>query len=375
LKKFGKFLAFMVVAGLAWTVWAAGAFYDLTKALQSGDPVGLERRIDWISVRQKLREDLLGRPLASTSDRTIDALLTQQGIINLLRTAKIDDRGWDAVSVPAPGDPAFAWRRIRYAFYTGSPFSFRVDLQPDSDATRAPLVLLFRWTGDWQLVRIFVPDVAPAAPTVAAAQSPDPSEPAALPSPALPSETPRAALYEEVAGQQGKRYDGTVTWRAGQVTASAGNVPGFTVTAQVAMPQRPLSMTLSIRRNLDATLPATHTMEVSFDLPPDSTTGGIADMIGVMMKPDQESPGQHLAASRVKVRDGFYILGLSAVDIDARHNNEALRSQPWFGIPIRYKNGSRAVIVLEKGEIGEKIFAEAFTRWNAGAASANAQKK
>jgi hypothetical protein len=110
-------------------------------------------------------------------------------------------------------------------------------------------------------------------------------------------------------------------------------------------------------------------------MPADSATGGVAEMIGVMMKPDQEAPGQHLAASRVKVRDGFFMLGLSALDIDARHNIDALRNRPWFGIPIRYKNGSRAVLVIEKGETGDRAFTEAVTRWTADAAGARAQKK
>jgi DUF2939 family protein len=370
-KLFLKIVSLALLAGLTWTAWAAGAFYDLTSALRSGDPVGLERRIDWANVRQELREDLLPKPLASTSDRTIDALLSRQGIINLLRTAKLDDRGWETIAMPADDSPAFAWNRIRYAFYTGSPFAFRVDLEPDSDTVQAPLVLLFRWTGDWRLVRVFVPEAEPATPQVAS-RGPLLSEPAAAPP--TPG-TARVSLYEEIPGGQGKRYDGTVTWRAEQVQATAGNVAGFTVIAQVKVPERPLDMTMSIRRNLDPTLPATHTVELSFDSSSDASTGGVTDMVGIMMKPDQEAAGQHVAASRVKVRDGFFILGLSALDVDARHNSDLLRNRPWFGIPIRYTNGGRAVLVIEKGETGDRAFAEAFTRWTADAAGARAQKK
>src|SRR5262245_17983480 len=201
-----KIVSLALMAGLAWTAWAVGAFYDVSAALRSSDLVGLERRIDWGNVRQGLRDDLQSRPLASTSDRTIDALLSRQGLINLLRTAKIDDRGWQTVAMPAVDTPAFSSSRIRYAFYTGSPFAFRVDLEPDSETVQAPLVLMFRWTGDWRLVRVFVP--APASAPLVATLGAVPAEAAAPP---LPPGTQRASLYEETPDGQGKRYDGTVT--------------------------------------------------------------------------------------------------------------------------------------------------------------------
>lgn len=372
LKKIGKFFVLLLVAGLAWTAWAAAAFYDLTTGLQSADPVALERRIDWVNVRRALREDLQASPIAEAGNRSVDALVSAPAIANLLRTAKLDDRGWETAAEQLPYvSPSFAWLRVRYAFYTGSPFSFRVDLRPDSDTPRPPLVLLFRWTGDWRLVRIFLPGQTQARPALAS-QSPPPPSPATAAVP-LPSGAQRVMLFEEVPDDpQGKRYTGSVTWRAEQTPpTAAGGTPGFAVIAQVAMPDRPLDMTMTIRRNLDPALPASHIIEINFSLPPDSNSGGISDMVGVMMKPDEEAPGQHLAGSRAKVRDGFFILGLSSLAVDVLHNMDVLKNRPWFGIPIRYKNGSRAVLVIEKGEAGEKAFGEAFTRWNAPAAAAD----
>ena len=71
--------------------------------------------------------------------------------------------------------------RIRYAFFTGGPFAFRVDLRPDSDTVKRPLVLLFRWSGDWRLTRVFLPTDAfgNTRPAAAAAPQPSPATPAA----------------------------------------------------------------------------------------------------------------------------------------------------------------------------------------------------
>lgn len=370
MKKTRTFIVLLLVAGLAWTAWAAVAFYDLTIGLHEGDPVALERRIDWNSVRQALREDLQTSPIATTSNRSIDAMLSIPALTNLLRTAKLDDRGWETVALPSADAPlGFDWSRIRHAFFTGSPFYFRVDIQPNSETLTAPLVLLFRWTGDWRLVRVFLP--APATVTLASASPPPASEPP------LPPGAQRAALFEELPNdQRGRRFSGSVIWRAEQALAGVGIVPNFIVKAQVTIPDRALDMTMTISLNLDATLPASHAIEINFSLPANSDIGGITDAVGIMMKPDQEAPGQHLAGSRVKVRDGFFMLGLSGLDVDQRHNIELLQNRPRFGIPIRYGNNSRAVVVIEKGETGEKVFAEAFTRWNAAFTSgASPQKK
>ncbi len=148
----------------------------------------------------------------------------------------------------------------------------------------------------------------------------------------------------------------------------------MTVIAEVTIPERRLNMTLAMRRNLDATLPASHTIDISFSLPPDSSTGGVSDSVGVMMKPDEEAPGQRLAGTRVKVRDGFFIFGLSALDIDVRHNMDVLQNRPWLGFPIRYQNGSRALLTIEKGDTGGKVLTEAFARW-AATTGTSAQKK
>jgi DUF2939 family protein len=39
-------------------MWPYYALYDLSSAVSAADPVGIERRIEWDSVRQGLRDDL-----------------------------------------------------------------------------------------------------------------------------------------------------------------------------------------------------------------------------------------------------------------------------------------------------------------------------
>jgi hypothetical protein len=57
------------------------------------------------------------------------------------------------------------WGQVRYAFFSGGPLSFRVDIDPDNaERSQRPVTLLFKWTGDWKLSRIFLPlDALPNA--------------------------------------------------------------------------------------------------------------------------------------------------------------------------------------------------------------------
>lgn len=53
-----KLIAGVIAVAILWLIWPYYALYELANSLNQADPVGLERRIDWGSVRQGLREDL-----------------------------------------------------------------------------------------------------------------------------------------------------------------------------------------------------------------------------------------------------------------------------------------------------------------------------
>jgi hypothetical protein len=65
----------------------------------------------------------------------------------------------------------------------------------------------------------------------------------------------------------------------------------------------------------------------------------------------------------VKVTNGYFLIGLSAVDIDMQRNVEFLKTRDWFDIPIVYTNGKRAILAMEKGTPGARAFEEAFRAW------------
>jgi hypothetical protein len=355
LRRLGKLIVILLLAGVGWTSWAAYALYDLASAVQSLDPIALERRMDWTAVQQGLHDDLSNT-----------AVITRQSVAQAVRRARLD---------AAQSDGGGFWRRIVYAGYSGGPFAFRVDLKPEGGTVDDTMTLLFKWSGDWRLARVFPPGTAGAPAPFAERADAFPAMAPAIPAPPSRPEQPsseptsysgiKATLFEEdAANPEGKRYEGFVSWNTELTTPASSGVQEPVVTAHISMPTRPLSMTLWIRRNSDKALPATHTIEVKFELPDDSTTGGIHDVPGILLKQSENDRGTRLAGVTVNVAENFFLIGLSAIGADVEQNVRLLKDWSWIGLPIAYKNNKRAVLTIEKGPIGEKVIADAIALWS-----------
>jgi hypothetical protein len=179
-----------------------------------------------------------------------------------------------------------------------------------------------------------------------------------------PALAQRVVLYEEDAGNpQGKQYVGSAVWRTETVSPGSGLAPELQIHADVTVPERNMTLTWSLRRNTDQALPASHTIEIMFNLPADFAGGGIANVPGVLMKESEQARGVPLAGLAVKVTNGFFLIGLSAVDADVQRNLQLLKDRSWFDIPIVYNNGGRAILALEKGPPGNRAFGDAFAAW------------
>ncbi len=179
-----------------------------------------------------------------------------------------------------------------------------------------------------------------------------------------PALAQRVVLYEEdSANPQGKQYVGSAVWRTETVSPGSGLAPELQIRADVTVPERHMTLTWSLRRNTDQALPASHTIEIMFNLPADFAGGGIANVPGVLMKESEQARGVPLAGLAVKVTNGFFLIGLSAVDADVQRNLQLLKDRSWFDIPVVYNNGGRAILALEKGPPGNRAFGDAFAAW------------
>lgn len=175
----------------------------------------------------------------------------------------------------------------------------------------------------------------------------------------------KVVLYEEDPNNpQGKRYVGSALWKTETVSPGPGLAPELVVRADVDIPERRMRMTWSLRRNTDKALPASHTIEVMFTLPADFAEGAVNNIPGVLMKQNEETRGVPLAGLAVKVTNGFFLVGLSASEVDLQRNIQLLKERSWFDVPVVYTSGKRAILAVEKGTPGERAFEEAFRAWS-----------
>ena len=173
----------------------------------------------------------------------------------------------------------------------------------------------------------------------------------------------KVVLYDEdPAEPQGKQYVGQVVWRNENVAGPNGTTD-IAIRADIDIPERKFKAALTIRRNNDTALPASHTVEMTFQFPPDFAGGGVSSVPGVLMKSNEQTRGTPLAGLAVKVTDNFFLIGLSNVEADRGRNLQLLKERSWFDIPLVYANQRRAIVALEKGAPGERAFTDAFNIW------------
>ena len=177
--------------------------------------------------------------------------------------------------------------------------------------------------------------------------------------------TQKMFLYEERLGGSPVAVPGTVTWSLKNDTTSNGSQPQQMVEATVEVPERKLKAVISFKRNADPSLPASHIIEVVFDLPDDFAEGNVESVQRVAFKQTEQDRGNSLIAVPAKITDDFHMIALND-DADARKvNTELMKTRSWIDIPVIYRNNRRALLTFEKGSTGTDAFDKAMAQWAA----------
>jgi len=206
------------------------------------------------------------------------------------------------------------------------------------------------------------PPVAPQQPAPNAPAQPAQNTPAAQ-QPAVPVGQ-RAIFYEERTTVADATADqGSIVWSVIQESPGGDLPPEPAVRAEVTIPSKDLQLRLTFRRNADASLPASHIVEMIFLTPDNFAGGSISNVLRMAFKPSEEAPGNPLLGIPAKIADGYFLIALSDQQADAAINTQLMQRQSWIDIPIVYGTGRRALVSLEKGLPGERAFNQAIQAW------------
>jgi hypothetical protein len=179
-----------------------------------------------------------------------------------------------------------------------------------------------------------------------------------------PAGAQKAFLYEEgITGSSASRDNAAIIWSLGREVI-VGGASEAVIKGQLDVPGRNLSMNLLIKRNHDESLPASHIIELLFQLPKDFSGGNVSEVSRFVMKTSEQGRGEGLIAVPAKISDGNFLIALNNLDQALATNNKLLLESSWIDVPLGYTTGRRALVTLEKGEQGRKVFREAFADWD-----------
>ncbi|MEO3389211.1 hypothetical protein [Mesorhizobium sp. CAU 1741] len=174
----------------------------------------------------------------------------------------------------------------------------------------------------------------------------------------------RAIFYEErTSSTQGSAELGSIVWSVVQESPGGDLPPEPAIRAEATIPGKDVQLRMTIRRNGDESLPAAHIIEMIFLTPEGFEGGAISNVSRVAFKETEQAAGSPLVGIPAKIADGFFLIALSDAPAETQNNLTLLRRQNWVDIPIVYQSGRRALLSLEKGIPGDRVFQEALGAW------------
>ena len=121
---------------------------------------------------------------------------------------------------------------------------------------------------------------------------------------------------------------------------------------------------MTLKRNTDKALPASHLIELIFAVPDDFSGGAIEEINRFVMKDSEQGRGDTLVAVPAPIAPGIFLVALNNAPTAQEKNVNLMRTKSWIDIPLQYRTGRRALVTMEKGIPGEKVFEQVFAEWD-----------
>ena len=197
-----------------------------------------------------------------------------------------------------------------------------------------------------------------ASGTEVAAADPAPATPAA---PAVPGPGEgRVFLVGEPVAGVSERAGGGVAWSVVEASPGSGLPPEPAIRGDVTL-EDGSAVEVTVRRNADDTLPASHLIEIVFALPDGGRTVSRLPLVG--FKDALNVPARPLVAVPAKITDEFFVVGLNSLQSAVDSNIALMREEAFMDVQLVDGENRRATLTLEKGERGTEVFAEVLEAW------------
>ena len=210
----------------------------------------------------------------------------------------------------------------------------------------------------------------PASPQ--GAEEATPAAPGATPQAAAPQEAPAATALPEAARsamlvasadnpQKPIVNLGSTVWSL--LPAVQGQPATVGVKAEADVPDLKLHATMTLRKNTDPTLQATHTIDLKFSFADGAPVTGFKDVGLPQMRKLDSTAAETLTSVKVKISDVYFLIALAKNDSDVARNLDLMQTRAWFDFPLLLNDNRIAKLVFQKSEEGQAMLEKAIEAW------------
>ena len=153
---------------------------------------------------------------------------------------------------------------------------------------------------------------------------------------------------------------GSTVWTL--IPAASGQPATVAVEAEADIPDLKMHATMTLRKNTDPTLQATHTIDLKFSFTEGAPIAGFKDVGLPQMRKEDSTAAEALASVKVKISDVYFLIALAKGDSGTR-NLDLMQTRAWFDFPLLLNDDRIAKIVFQKSPEAEAMLDKAFDAW------------
>ena len=125
---------------------------------------------------------------------------------------------------------------------------------------------------------------------------------------------------------------GSTVW---SLIPPAPNQPAtVAVKAEADIPDLKMHATMTLRKNTDPTLQATHTIDLKFSFAEGAPITGFKDVGLPQMRKEDSTAAEALTSVKVKISDTYFLIALAKGESDTARNLDLMQTRSWFDFPL-----------------------------------------
>ena len=154
---------------------------------------------------------------------------------------------------------------------------------------------------------------------------------------------------------------GSTVWSL--IQAVQGQPATVGVKAEADIPDIKMHATMTLRKNTDPTLQATHTIDLKFSFADGAPVTGFKDVGLPQMRKLDSTAAETLTSVKVKISDVYFLIALAKNDQDVTRNFDLMQTRAWFDFPLLLNDNRIAKLVFQKSEEGQAMLEKALEAW------------